>query len=788
MTPYVRADDVYTWTGQGQDAARDQFRRLEEIRAGRAGMYMGRLAMQPDWVTARPDAALLVLGPPRKGKTSGLVIPNVLAWPGPVISTSVKPDVLEATVTTRSQLGRCWLFDPAGTSTLPRTANLGYAEIALPEVERLRWSPAVGCESWDVAHRIAARLVRVAKTAKSLSEGAFWSERSAALLAPLLHAAALDGRGIRAVAEWVRRRAAADATDILREHTSDVGAEIAADTLHGILSGNDRELMSHWSTADSALSAYRSAAALASADEVNFEPRTFHNTHDTIYITAAGAAQEDVAPIIVAFLEELREATFAADPRSHARVLWALDEIANIAPIPDLPKIASQAGGQGIALMACMQDLTQARQLWEQQADGLLTLFQEKVVFGGIADTDTLERMSLLVGEQDVTVDSTSESQGQFGPMRSVQQSKQRRRRLPVSAIGSQMDDTALAFHGAQFEHVIVFPYFRWTPWRELAAGPAYEERLKAEVERLREAGTRRVLEWLAVIVYEADAPSGSEAVLLRALLNGAVNEQEQGAASDGKSDISAMIQSLVATRLLDRGSIPGHYILSTLTILWLSKRCPNSTVIFFFDEGAAIHGWLYKEALEEVLRSGWQRIDVTDQAAKIVVDALYASERQKAGNPTGSEAAREAMFRYARGDSTALESTIETLRGRRTDAAPDDAKLDDGFKSWWRGLGAGVRWAVRYDSASGRVPPERSALVATYAEHALARWPKRFWIGCMVALALAGLSISGGSDVASSLLTWLVLWTIVSLLHRQAAARTLKRMRESEPQRSDAG
>jgi hypothetical protein len=46
---------------------------------------------------ARPQRAVLVLGPPRSGKTSAVIIPALIAHTGPVISTSTKPDVAHAT-------------------------------------------------------------------------------------------------------------------------------------------------------------------------------------------------------------------------------------------------------------------------------------------------------------------------------------------------------------------------------------------------------------------------------------------------------------------------------------------------------------------------------------------------------------------------------------------------------------------------------------------------------------------------------------------------------------------
>ena len=62
---------------------------------------------------------MLVVGPPRSGKTSCLVIPNVLDAPAAVVSTSTKPDVLEATVFRRYALGNCFVFDPTGSTPIP---------------------------------------------------------------------------------------------------------------------------------------------------------------------------------------------------------------------------------------------------------------------------------------------------------------------------------------------------------------------------------------------------------------------------------------------------------------------------------------------------------------------------------------------------------------------------------------------------------------------------------------------------------------------------------------------
>ena len=48
--------------------------------------------------------SLLVVGPTQSGKTSGLAIPALLEWQGPVLATSVKGDLLGHTEAARKAL------------------------------------------------------------------------------------------------------------------------------------------------------------------------------------------------------------------------------------------------------------------------------------------------------------------------------------------------------------------------------------------------------------------------------------------------------------------------------------------------------------------------------------------------------------------------------------------------------------------------------------------------------------------------------------------------------------
>ncbi len=400
------------------------------------GVYLGATAR--GWAWSGCERSTLVLGPSRSGKTSSVIVPNVLVAPGPVVSTSTKPDVLRQTVGARSRAGWCMLFDPSGTIEVPRG------------VHRIGWSPVAAAATWDGALRTADAMVRTARGhAPGMAGGgpeSHWSERASALLAPLLHAAALDQVPMRTVLRWVDRHDGAQALDVLASAGGTSG-EIAGDVLAGILSTDDREQSGIWSTASGTLGAYRSTAALASTEPTFLDARAFCEGSATIYVCAPGADQQLVAPLVVGMLTQIRDAAYrqARDRVARPPVLFALDEAANIAPLPDLPAIVSEGAGQGVLTLACLQDLSQGRTRWGPAADAFVSLFGATAVLGGIADVRTLETLSALSGDREVVSRTVGQSRGAAGRQLSTNRAAVVRRRLPVDVVARGNAGHALA-------------------------------------------------------------------------------------------------------------------------------------------------------------------------------------------------------------------------------------------------------------------------------------------------------------------------------------------------------
>jgi len=189
---------------------------------------------------------------------------------------------------------------------------------------------------------------------------------------------------------------------------------------------------------------------------------------------------------VCGLLSEIRAATYRAsrDGTLAARMLFALDEAANIAPLSDLPQIASEGGGQGLELIACFQDLSQARGRWGQAADGFLTLFGTKLILPGIAEQRTLESISTALGEYDRLMVSTTRTRArgglldQPGPSPTAHEgrtiSTQRQRILSPGEIAGIPAGRGLHLDGVAWELVSLTPAYQVEPWRTLTSQPGH--------------------------------------------------------------------------------------------------------------------------------------------------------------------------------------------------------------------------------------------------------------------------------------------------------------------------
>ena len=330
---------------------------------------------------------VLLLGPPASGKTSGFLVPSVLGHDGPVLVTSSTADGAART-RGRASRGRLWSFT-IGTDALPGTTAV-------------TWNPLDGCTAFDEAILRAEAMTQTVKTLQGSSrEDALWFTLASRTLAALMHAAALDGRGpsgIVHVLDWVTRAQLESPQEILTQR----GAGAAAAIVESVRYLDPRQMDSILITLVQCLRVFDSPAMqqqLRTATQLDV--RSFVSSSDTLYVVAPIERQEFFAALIVGMVDAIARAAMARAgaeedrPREHrSSVVLALDEVANIAPLHSLPRLVSAGGGQGVQILAVLQDLSQAKARWRDAADGFPTLFQHKVVLPGVLHAPTLEALA----------------------------------------------------------------------------------------------------------------------------------------------------------------------------------------------------------------------------------------------------------------------------------------------------------------------------------------------------------------------------------------------------------
>ena len=344
---------------------------------------------RPCWSATEDSVG--VVGPPRYGKSSGVIIPAIMSWDGPVVATSTRGDLLRFCGAWRHRIaaargGGVWTYDPFASE---------------PGVSGMRWSPLSGCTDPSVCYRRVAAMTAV--VAHGISEGEHWRAGAAVILRAVFHAAALSGQGLVDVRRWLAAQDTREPADILRR--ADTLARSWADDLQAVERIGDRERGSFYSVARNCLDATAEPKVLASTASSDLDLDLFLRTSSTLFIVGPSHYQEVAAPMIVGLVDSIAQraaelAALAPEGRLDPPLLLALDEVANIAPLRSLPALVSEGGGRGIVTLWAAQSFAQLRRRYgtdEQQA--ILTATTAKLIFGGMSNGADLRDISGWAGE-----------------------------------------------------------------------------------------------------------------------------------------------------------------------------------------------------------------------------------------------------------------------------------------------------------------------------------------------------------------------------------------------------
>jgi type IV secretion system protein VirD4 len=450
--------------------------RVRRPQSGRVTLGVHHRAL----IAAEERASVVVVGPSQAGKTRGLVVPTLLEWDGPLLSTSIKSDVVHDTHVARAARGEVRIFDPTGSCGLPSAP----------------WSPIVASRSWEDARRTSARLLGVGEhgMARSADES-FWRPAGSRFLAPLLLAASHGDLTMREVLSWIATTNEREPAELL-ESCPSPGAQPALEALRSVWDADARFRSSLLQTVATGLDPWQEPQiAAATIGDSQISARWLLDGPNTLYLVAPADDQRRLRGLFVALLADVTAGAFADSARAGKPIdpalLLALDEVANIAPLPNLDEIASTGPGQGVQLLSVFQDISQAADRWgRERAETIFANHRARMFCSGIGDRATLEYLSHTLGEEEIARVAIHHQSALTPGSRTI--SSDFRALAAPNRVRQQDTDTALLIYGR-----LAPAWLRLRPWYRDAALSALAAGGRAKSPRI----SRRLLRSLSVLL-----------------------------------------------------------------------------------------------------------------------------------------------------------------------------------------------------------------------------------------------------------------------------------------------
>lgn len=411
-----------------------RFATTAERRQLRGGLELGRDPETGRAVRIAVQGTLVTIAPPRKGKTSGLLIPNLAfpepqGWGGPAVVFDPKGEVYRSVAARRRALGRRVVcLDPMGLA--------GGTD---------RWNPLQGRDPDDVLYLQSTALALLPEATGDGEASAYFRNRAVDLITGALLVALRQPEACTVV----------EVQDLLTDEAR----------FHGLL----QQYVTHWPE----------PAAYAAMEILQADPKT----KDPIKSTALQAFQwladrrlrdlvgdstfqlselstgavdlfvavpTEYKAVLAPFLRWLLSDLFASVRRHRPaeRLMIFVDEAAVLGRFDALLTAAGELPGYGASLWTMWQDRAQLVGLYgEAGADVLLNTAEVVTVFDVPAvDPDEAERWSRAIGDYTAIVETRTAPTGDAKGSPSTTRASQGARLMTKEALIAMPGDELLVF------------------------------------------------------------------------------------------------------------------------------------------------------------------------------------------------------------------------------------------------------------------------------------------------------------------------------------------------------
>lgn len=413
-------------------------------------------------VRPRQEDTGAIVASPRMGKTMYLAVGMIIDAPAAVVATTTKFELVRLTALLRQDIGRVWVFDPEGISRWP---------------DKLRWNVVDGCAEVKTAARRAKAMVAARPVDDGGKNNKFFEDAAVTVLRCFLHAAALGGFTMRDVLTWTRDFSDETPYRVLDNHED--AAPGWGHDLRKFCQGEARETVSSTEMSLSLVLAPLADPRVIEMvcpddDGESFDPAEFIHSSDTLYLLSEGESG-GAAPLVTALLETViaegkRASQFTRSGRLSPAITFVLDEVANVAPIPNLPSLMADGGGRGLSVWFFAQAFSQLEARYGRQgAETIWAAAAVKMLLGGSSDDAFLESVSRLLGERRIT--TANKHLDDDGDASSYSVSTELERKMPISDLREIPEGQALLMYREQPGAIVeIRPYWKRADVKQIRA------------------------------------------------------------------------------------------------------------------------------------------------------------------------------------------------------------------------------------------------------------------------------------------------------------------------------
>lgn len=144
-----------------------------------------------------------------------------------------------------------------------------------------------------------------------------------------------------------------------------------------------------------------------------FRPEELRKRPICLYVMYPERKASYLSPFTSCFFSQLIDKTIDAYTENSLPIFYFWDEFANLGQLDNMSVNAATVRSRQISLTICLQSLTQLIQVYgKANALAILNNLKTKIILPGLSDIETLNFISELAGEVEISVSSTSTNKG----------------------------------------------------------------------------------------------------------------------------------------------------------------------------------------------------------------------------------------------------------------------------------------------------------------------------------------------------------------------------------------